>query len=109
MTLSGHAVRATVFLSEGSVWNGRLLHREILERALALGLAGATASRGTEGFGRGSTLHTDRLESFADGLPIMITVIDASDRIHDFLSREEALIAQCVVVLDDVEVFRSCE
>ncbi|GHF31292.1 MULTISPECIES: DUF190 domain-containing protein [Streptomyces] len=106
MGLNGPAIRATVFLSEGDTWQGRPLHDEIIRRAQQRGLAGATLSRGTEGFGRPSALHTDRLLSFSDGLPLVITMIDVEDRLRSFLAGAEHLLSGCLVVLDEVDAFR---
>jgi PII-like signaling protein len=48
-------------------------------------LAGATVLRGIEGFGASSHLHTSRILSLSDGLPILIQIVDREDRIDAFL------------------------
>ena len=51
MPLSGKALRATMFLGERDQVHHRPLYTEIVHRAHAAGLAGATVLRGYEGFG----------------------------------------------------------
>jgi PII-like signaling protein len=54
MTLSGQALRMTVLISHDDRFRHRPLHTEIVHRAHAAGLAGATVLRGCEGFGASS-------------------------------------------------------
>ncbi|MZE81335.1 DUF190 domain-containing protein [Streptomyces xinghaiensis] len=107
MSLPGPAVRVTVFVSEMDTRDGTPLCAEILRAARECGLAGATVSRGVEGFGRPSVLHSDRLLSFSDDLPLLITIIDAEERIQAFLEGAEHLLAGSLVVLDEVRAYRT--
>lgn len=57
----GAILRLTVLVGEGDVVGRKPLYTEIVHRAHAAGLRGASVFRGIEGFGRGSTIHTNRL------------------------------------------------
>jgi PII-like signaling protein len=48
MTLSGAALRLTIMVGESDQWHHRPLFTEIVHRAHAAGLAGATVLRGSE-------------------------------------------------------------
>jgi len=50
-------------------------------RAGLAGLAGASVIRGIEGYGASSRIHTTRLLSLAEDLPVAIIIVDAEDRI----------------------------
>jgi len=106
MTLTGPAVRLTVIVGEGDHVHHRSLATEIVLRAHAAGLAGATVLRGVEGFGASSRIHTSRLLSLAEDLPIMVVIVDTRDRVEAFLPQVEELVTSGLVMLEDVTVVR---
>lgn len=104
--LSGRAQRLTVLVGEGDVWHLRPVYSEIVHRAHAAGLAGASVFRGIEGFGASSLIHTSRLLSLNEDLPLAIIIIDDVDRIRGFLPELDEVMVQGIAILDDVEVAR---
>ncbi|WP_329080330.1 MULTISPECIES: DUF190 domain-containing protein [unclassified Streptosporangium] len=104
MIPAGRALRLTVFVDDTDTWRHRPLYTEIVHRAHAAGLAGASVFRGVEGFGATSTVHTTRLLSMADHLPVVVTIIDTEERIRAFLPRLDDLPAEGLAILDEVEV-----
>lgn len=52
--LTGSALRVTVYIGENDTWHHKPLYTEIVHRAHAAGLAGASVFRGIEGFGASS-------------------------------------------------------
>ncbi|MBB2915590.1 hypothetical protein FHS43_006913 [Streptosporangium becharense] len=104
MIMSGRALRLTVFLDDTDVWHHRPMFTEIVHRAHAAGLAGASVFRGVEGFGTTQIVHTTRLLSMADDLPVAVVIIDTEERIRAFLPQLEDLLIEGVAVLDQVEV-----
>jgi PII-like signaling protein len=106
MTLSGTALRMTVFVGENDQVRHRPLFSEIVHRAHAAGLAGATVLRGCEGFGASSRIHTNRILSLAEELPMIVIVVDSPEKVRAFLPEVEALVGEGLVILDEVEVVR---
>jgi PII-like signaling protein len=106
MTLTGTALRMTIFVGEGDQVHHRPLYTEIVHRAHARGLAGATVLRGCEGFGASSRIHTTRILSLTEDLPVVILIVDTAQKIRDFLPEVEELVAEGLVILDEVEVVR---
>ncbi|GAA3567513.1 DUF190 domain-containing protein [Amycolatopsis ultiminotia] len=104
MQLTGYALRMSIFIGEDDVWHHKPLHREIIERARDAGLAGATVLRGCEGYGIHAMIHTTRLLSMSEDLPIVVLVIDREDRIRAFLPELDELIGGGTVLLEEVEV-----
>lgn len=106
MTLSGPARRLTVIVGENDVWHHKPLYSEIVHRAHEAGLAGASVFRGLEGYGASGLVHTSRLLSLSENLPVFVVIIDAGERIEKFLPQLDELMSEGVAVLDDVYVHR---
>ncbi|MFI7400951.1 DUF190 domain-containing protein [Streptomyces sp. NPDC049541] len=104
--LTGSALRLTVFIGENDTWHHKPLYSEIVHRAHAAGLAGASVFRGIEGFGASSLIHTSRLLSLSEDLPVAIVVVDTEERVRAFLPQLDELVDDGLVILDDCEVIR---
>jgi PII-like signaling protein len=97
------ALRLTVFVGENDTWHHRPLYSEIVHRAHAAGLAGASVFRGIEGFGASALVHTTRLLSLGEDLPVAVVIVDAPDRVRAFLPQLDGLVAEGLAVLDACE------
>jgi PII-like signaling protein len=106
MRLEGSATRLTIFIGEDDQWHHKPLYNEIVHRAHREGLAGATVLRGIEGFGATSRIHTTRLLSLTEDLPVAIVIVDAEEKIRAFLPHLDELVREGLVILDPVEVIR---
>ena len=106
MALAGTALRMTVFISENKQYHHHPLYTEIVHRAHAAGLAGATVLRGHEGFGASSRIHTTRILSLSEDLPAVVLIVDLPEKIRAFLPEVEELVAEGLIILDEVEVVR---
>ncbi|MCI3275479.1 DUF190 domain-containing protein [Streptomyces cylindrosporus] len=104
--LTGNALRVTVFIGENDTWHHKPLYSEIVHRAHAAGLAGASVFRGIEGFGASSLIHTTRLLSLSEDLPVAIVMVDTGERVRAFLPQLDELVGEGLVILDDCEVIR---
>jgi hypothetical protein len=51
-------------------------------------------------------IHTTRILSLSDDLPVAIIIVDTDDRIRAFLPVLDELITEGLVILDDVEVVK---
>ncbi|MFD8227527.1 DUF190 domain-containing protein [Streptomyces massasporeus] len=104
--LTGRALRLTVFVGERDTWHHKPLYSEIVHRAHAAGLAGASVFRGIEGFGASSLIHTSRLLSLSEDLPVAVVIVDTEPRVRAFLPQLDELVGEGLVTLDDCEVIR---
>jgi PII-like signaling protein len=104
--LSGAALRMTVLLGESDRWHHKPVYTEIVHRAQRAGLAGASVFHGIEGFGSSSLIHTSRLLSLSEDLPVAVVVVDTEERIRGFLPELDELVGEGLVVLDACEVVR---
>lgn len=106
MKLEGLALRLTIYVGENDQAHHRPLYAEIVHRAHAAGLAGASVFRGLEGYGASSHIHTSRILSLSEDLPLAIVIVDAEDRIRAFLPQLDELVREGLVILDEVDVVR---
>jgi PII-like signaling protein len=106
MTRHGDALRLTIFIGEDDIWAHKPLYHEIVRRARDAGLAGATVLRGIEGFGASSRVHTTRLLSLSENLPLAVVIVDDATRIRAFLPELDELVAEGMAIIDQVEVIR---
>jgi len=106
MKLDGPQKRLTIFVGESDRAGHHSLATEIVRRAHAAGLAGASMFRGIEGYGASNHVHTTRVLSLSDDLPIAIVIVDSETSIRDFLPVLDELIDGGLVILDDVEVVK---
>jgi PII-like signaling protein len=106
MKLQGPAVRLTIMLGESDQWRRRPVFTEIVHRAHRAGLAGATVLRGIESFGATSRIHTTRLLSLSEDLPVVVLIIDTEEKVRAFLPQLDELVGEGLVIIDEVEVIR---
>ncbi len=106
MKLQGPAKRLTVFIGESDHHHHHALSTEIVQRARDAGMAGCSVFRGSEGYGATGHLHTARLLSLSEDLPIAIVIVDDAERIDAFLPHLDELVTGGLVILDDVQVIR---
>jgi uncharacterized protein len=104
MRLQGTGKRLTIYCGEADRHHHRSLAEAVVELAREEGVAGATVVRGIEGFGASSHLHTTRILSMSDDLPLVIEIVDRKDRILPILPRIDEMMGDGLVTLEDVEV-----
>lgn len=106
MKLQGPQKRLTIFVGEADRFGHHNLATEIVHRAQQAGLAGASVFRGVEGFGASNHLHTTRMLSLSEDLPIAVVIVDTDDHINEFLPALDDLITEGLVIIDDVQVVK---
>jgi len=104
MELTGAAKRLTIIIGERDRFEHHSLATEIVKRAHAAGLAGVTVFRGIEGYGRSNHIHTTRILSLSDDLPVCIVIIDYEAAISAFVDGVLELVEGGVVSVEDVDV-----
>ena len=95
-----------IFVGESDRVDGRPLYEWLVREAKARGMAGATVLRGIMGFGAHTKMiHTFKIERLSEDLPIVVEMVDSSDKIEEFLSFAESAIKRGILAtVERVEV-----
>ena len=97
-----------IYVGESDKQDGRPLYEWLVAQAHARQLAGATVYRGLMGFGPHTrVIHTFKIERLAENLPITIEIIDAQDKIEEFLTWVEQQIASSLLATTQTIELRS--
>ncbi len=104
----GHLLR--IFIGERDKHEGVPLYEWIIKKAREHGVAGATVIRGIEGFGSHSKIHTTKILTLSEELPIIIEIVDTLEKIDAFLPVIDHVITEGLTTIEDVEIrfYRSC-
>jgi uncharacterized protein len=106
MSHPGRGLRLTAFVNEGDLWHRRPVYQEIVRRAKGAGLSGATVVRAIEGFGASGVVHTTRILSLCDQLPLIVIIVDSEELVREFLPQLKDVMSGGTVFLDEVELVR---
>lgn len=104
MKLEGEGQLLRIFIGENDRWHGKPLYEAIVARAREEGLAGATVLRGLMGYGAKSRIHTAKVLRLSEDLPIVVEIVDRSDRIEKFLPLLDEMVADGLVTLERAQV-----
>jgi PII-like signaling protein len=102
--LEGTGLLVRIYLGESDKWHGRPLYQAILERLRERGMAGATVLRGIEGFGAKQHLHSTRILSLSEDLPILVEVVDTEEKIQAILPELDEMVGDGLITLEKVTV-----
>lgn len=106
MRVPDDATLLRIFVGENDRHGGRPLYEAIVLEARKLHLAGATVLRGPMSFGHSSRLHTAKILRLSEDLPIVIDIVDATEKIDAFLPVLDGMIGSGLVILEKVRVLR---
>jgi hypothetical protein len=104
--IEGEQVLLRIILSESPMHGHRPLFRRLLDLLREEGLAGATLLMGIAGFGHDHRIHTINIEAAAQGLPIVIEVVDTPDHVERVLPKVEALMVGGLIMIERAHVIR---
>ena len=104
MKLSEQGVLLRVFVGENDTLHGKPLYEQIVMKARQLNLAGATVTRGVLGFGAHSRLHSAKILSLSDDLPVVVEIVDEKEKIDTLLPFLDETVEEGLVTLEEVRV-----
>jgi PII-like signaling protein len=104
MQLPEYAELLRVFIGDSDRHHGRPLYEAIVEAAREHHLAGATVLRGYLGYGAHSRIHTAKILRLSEDLPIVVEIVDAPEKIEDFLPVLDGMMAEGMVTVEQVKV-----
>lgn len=104
--IEGEQVLLRIILSESRSQDGQPLYRRLLELLRTEGLAGTTVLKGMAGFGHHRDIHTVAIEVAAQGLPVILEVVDTQEHIDRVLPKLDALMAGGIIMTERARVLR---
>ncbi|MDP9360811.1 MAG: DUF190 domain-containing protein [Acidobacteriota bacterium] len=104
--LTGEQVMVRIFFGESNKWKHQPLEIALIERLRREGFAGATAFRGSSGFGANSVIHTTHLLDLSSDLPVVVEVVDTEEHIERLLPILDEMIDDGLVTMEKVRVLR---
>jgi PII-like signaling protein len=104
MELPPESVLLRIFIGESDRHGHKPLYEAIVLKARELHLAGATVLRGSMGFGKSSRVHTSKILSLSEDLPLIIEIVDREEKIDAFLPVLDGMMSGGLVTLDKTRV-----
>lgn len=98
------ALRLTAYLDVYDRWQRIPAYVELLRRARAAGISGATVLRGISGFGPRSSPRRAGLFRIAAAAPTIVTMVDADEQIQQFLAEAGHLLIGKLVTVERVQL-----
>jgi uncharacterized protein len=104
MKIPAEGMLLRVFIGESDRYDGRPLYEVIVNEARKRGLAGATVWKGFMGFGAHSRMHTAKILELSQDLPIVIEIVDATEKIEAFLPVLDSLVGEGLVTVEPARI-----
>jgi PII-like signaling protein len=104
--LQSKAKMMRILIGEHDKWNDKPLYQALVQALRANDIAGVTVYRGILGYGANRRIHKDSTLNLSQDAPILLTVVDAEDKLRAFLPVLDRMVQQGLVVLSDVDVIK---
>ena len=100
----GERTLMRIHIGESDRWQGKSLHEAIVQMLRKDGFSGVTVLRGVGGYGGSSIYHTDKILRLSQDLPIILEVIETTERIESILPRLDEMVEGGLITLEKVRV-----
>lgn len=100
----GERTLMRIHIGESDKWQGKSLHEAIVEFLRRQGFSGATVLRGVAGYGGSSVYHTDKILRLSQDLPIIVEVVESTERIEKILPQLDEMVEGGLITLEKVRV-----
>lgn len=98
--MNADCLKLTVYFGESDRVAGRLLSDELCDLFEGAGVPAAALLRGTEGFGVEQHLHTQRLLTLSEDLPMVAIAVDRRERIEEIVPDVQHLVRGGLLTLE---------
>jgi len=100
----GERTLMRIHIGESDKWHGKPLYEAIVEMLRKEKFSGVTVLRGVAGYGGSSVYHTDKLSRLSQDLPIILEIVESTERIEQILPRLDAMVEGGLITLEKVRV-----
>jgi PII-like signaling protein len=91
MKIEGEAKLLRIFVGESDKIGNVPVYEKIVLLAREKDLAGATVLKGIMGYGKNSAIHTSKILVLSEDMPLIVEIVDESERIEKFLKEIDKL------------------
>ncbi len=100
----GERTLMRIHIGESDKWHGKPLSDAIVEMLRKENFSGVTVLRGVAGYGGSSVYHTDKILRLSQDLPIILEIIESTERIEKILPRLDDMVDGGLITLEKVRV-----
>ena len=100
----GERTLMRIHIGESDKWHGKPLYEAIVEMLRKEGFSGVTVLRGVGGYGGSSVYHTDKILRLSQDLPIVLEIVETTERIEQILPKLDAMVDGGLITLEKVRV-----
>jgi PII-like signaling protein len=106
LKIQGKAQMMRIYLSEEDRWQDKPLYKALVEAMRANDIAGVTVYRGILGYGAHRRMHKDKPLLASHHGSVMLSAIDAAEKLHAFLPLVDQMVEEGLVVFSDVNIIK---
>ncbi len=100
----GERTLMRIHIGESDRWHGKPLYEAMVELFRREKFGGVTVLRGVAGYGSSSIYHTEKILRLSQDLPIVIEVVEFTERTEQILPKLDEMIGGGLVTLEKVRV-----
>jgi PII-like signaling protein len=100
----GERTLMRIHIGESDKWHGKPLYEAIVQMLRKESFSGVTVLRGVAGYGGSSIYHTDKILRLSQDLPIILEIVETTERIEQILPRLDAMVEGGLITLEKVRV-----
>ncbi len=99
------AIQMRIYIMERDQIKAVPAHEVILKKAIELKISGATLFRGMSGYGCSHQIHSSKLLTLSDNMPMVLEIIDSEEKVLSMVDYLDAVLSECVFTLNEVKVY----
>lgn len=98
------AKKMTIYLDDGTKFQGKPVHKVLLNLFMEKKIAGATLFKGAAGYGGDMKMHSASVLRLTEDLPMKIEVVDAAEKIDSILDEVSKIAEKGFIDVADTEI-----
>ena len=106
VNIPAEATLLRVYLNASDRLHGKAVYQMLVETARAMHLAGASVFLVDFSYGAHRQLHDAKSDYLSFHIPVVVEIVDASERVEELLGKLESMIVEGLVVTRPVRVMR---
>jgi uncharacterized protein len=105
--LKGKCKLLKIYISESSKYKSHNLTNALIAKFKEIGMAGATVSRGIEGYGQSKAIHSMKVLDLSSSLPIIIELVDTCEKIEQAITIAKEMVNEGLIITAEVDVIKN--